>query len=503
MAEYSRDVDSSFLNNFCCKICFEVLHDPVQCQNNEHHFCRKCITKHLENSETCPMCMDHLIVETLRPPSRIILEIISQLKKPVCSHVSRGCTENVKADELLLHEQTCGYAPVVCSNEGCLQAVNRRDKESHETKECKFRKITCEDCNEEMMYVDYEKHQCTLRKEMNEMKARLDEVTQSLKQVVHGQSEILKKLTVYDQAIKDLQNPLRRASSATFERTTAVVNGQIYIFGGYGESSEAKKSLEIFNWSTKTWTLVKDCLFFNRLYSYSFIYENKILICGGIGSKRIEFFNPCENGFASSMFPGNFTRSGAANAVKFRNRLISFGEKIEEIQLEAPWETRTLLEKNYTGTDLCGVECFGSNVFVVGNSKVARYDTVSNELTLLPSLPYKVIDMATVAYKDNIIILGGRDSSSSSWQPLNDVLMYNIHSLECKRLPFMLERRSACSAVIMGDVIVVMGGTANHPINGVCTHLDTVEYYVMGEDSWRQLPAMNLARYGASACVHV
>ena len=126
MAENNNELSSSFMDSFCCKICFEVLDDPVQCQNNEHYFCRKCMTKHLENSETCPTCMDQLTLETLRPVPRVILEIISQLKKPRCRHVSRGCTENVEVEDVL-HEQTCGYAPVVCSNEGCKETVNRRD----------------------------------------------------------------------------------------------------------------------------------------------------------------------------------------------------------------------------------------------------------------------------------------------------------------------------------------------------------------------------------------
>ena len=494
MAE-RNDFGSSFMDSFSCKICLEVLHDPVQCQNNEHYFCQKCITKHLENSETCPMCMDQLTVETLRPVPRVILEIISQLKKPGCSHVSRGCTENVKADELLLHEQTCGYAPVVCSNEGCKQTVNRRDKESHETKECKFRKITCEDCNEEMMHVDYEKHRCTLRKEMNEVKARLDEMNDAFSKMATIQADILEKLKVYGESIKNLQDPLRRASSATFQGDTKVVNGQIYIFGGNGESYTEEKSLEIFNWSTKTWTLVEDCLFFGRMQSFSFIYGRKIMVCGGCRSGRIEFFNPSETGFTSCMFPGSLSRTGAVKAVQFGNRLITFAEKIEETRLESPWETGTLVGEGYINEYVCGVERFGTDILIVGNSKVVRYDTVRNKLTPLPSLPYSAHCTATVAYKDNVIILGGHDREH---EKLNNVLMYNIHSMECRSLPSMLEERSDCSAVIMGDVIVVMGGRSAKN-----EYLNTVEYYVMGTSAWQKLPSMNLAKAFSTACMYV
>ena len=136
----------------------------------------------------------------------------------------------------------------------------------------------------------------------------------------------------------------------------------------------------------------------------------------------------------------------------------------------------------------------GDNVYIVGGqeSKMEKYDVVKNEMKTLPSLPYKVSGMATVAYKDNIIIVGGWDGEES----LNDVLKFNVTTHAYKKLPSMLEKRRFCTAVIMGDVIVVMGG-----INK--TELNSVEYYVIGDSEWKELPAMNLARFGATACVYV
>jgi hypothetical protein len=452
--------------------------------------------------------MEQLTLETLRPPSRIVANVVSQLKKPRCSHVSRGCEENVQVEELLLHEQTCGYAPVVCSNEGCKETVNRRDKESHETEECKFRKITCESCDEELVYVDYEKHQCTLRKEMNEVKSRLDEVTDSLNKLVLTQGEMLGKLKAYDQSIKDLQNPLRHFSSATIQRDSAVnIKGQIFIFSG--------KSLEVFNWSTKAWTLIENCLFFSRSELFSFLYGKRIMVCGG----RIEFLDPSENGFTSNLFPGSLP-SGGRNGVLFENRIITFGWHVQETSLEYPWESTVLIQGHrpdsrykpnaFNNRGGCALQCFGNTIFVIGFSgnQIERYDIVSNKLTTLTTLPYTVYNMATVAYKDNIIILGGQNSSDDCcWGALNDVLMYNTHSLECKRLPSMLEKRSNCAAVIMGDVIVVMGGGAKGMLDKyreiTPQPLKTVEYYVIGDTTWQELPAMNQARAKATACVYV
>ena len=441
--------------------------------------------------------MDQLTLETLRPPSRIILDIVSQLKKPRCSHVSRGCTENVQVEELLLHEQTCGYAPVVCSNEGCKETVNRRDKKSHETEECKFRKITCESCDEELVYVDFEKHQCTLRKEMNEVKSRLDEVTESLKQVVLTQGEMLGRLQVYDQSIKDLQNPLRRASSTTFQRdATVVVNGQIFIFGGSG--SETYKSLEIFNWSTKTWTLIKNCLFFYRSYSFSFVHGKKIMICGGTYTERTEYLNPSESGYTSTIASVSLHSNAKYNGLLYKGRILTFYKGVAETSLESPGESGTLLQEKENRNSSAGVHCFGDNIYIVGGREgsMEKYDVAKNEMKTLPSLPYKVLGMATVAYKDNVIILGGQSGS----KPLNDVLIFNVTTHEYKRLPSMTEKRSLCAAVMLGDVIVVMGG---NNAKGLTTGFKTVEYYVIGDSVWHELPAMNLARYGATACVYV
>jgi hypothetical protein len=106
--------------------------------------------------------------------------------------------------------------------------------------------------------------------------------------------------------------------------------------------------------------------------------------------------------------------------------------------------------------------------------------------------------MATVAYKDSLIIIGGDDGNVA----LNKVYMYNIHSLESKPLPSMREARSGCAAVIMGDVVVVMGGHSGNLYSGGIK-LKTVEYYVIGDSAWQELPSMHYEREGATACVYV
>ena len=494
--------------DFSCKICLEVLHDPVQCQNNEHYFCRGCITKHLGNSETCPLCMEQLTLETLRPVPRVILDIVAQLKKPRCSHVSRGCEENVQVEELLLHEQTCGYAPVVCSNEGCKETVNRRDKESHETKECKFRKITCEFCDEELVYVDYYKnHQCslTLRKEIDEIKLRLDEMNDALKQIVSIGTKHKMKLATNSVRVRtnnkqtSRQEELPCKSSTAIRREKNVVNGQIFIFGG-GCNDEIGKSVEVFNWSTKTWTLIKNCLFFQRWFSFSFLYGKKIMVCGGFCTERTEYLNPSNSGYTATVSSVSLPSNATFNGLLHKDRILTFNKGVVETSLESPGESRTLLAEKQDRNLSVGVHCFGNNIYIVGGeqSKMEKYDVAKNEMKTLPSLPYTVLHMATVSYKDNIIILGGLHGEKA----LDDVVMFNVTNKEYKKLPSLLEKRWNCAAVIIGDMIVVMGGM-NKDNESHWVHLKTVEYYVIGDSAWQKLPAMNLARSAATACVYM
>lgn len=247
----------------------------------------------------------------------------------------------------------------------------------------------------------------------------------------------------------------------------------------------------ILDLATKTWTLVSNCLDYGRQWCFSFLYGKKIMI-GGAGG-QIEYINPSENGYTSTVFATSCSKNG----VLYGNRIISFSSGVSEITLEPPYTSKILIKGTYD-TGYCSVQRVGDRIYVVGNSAMQLYDVVHNEIKPLPSLPYSVTCMATVAYKDSLIIIGGDDGNVA----LNKVYMYNIHSLESKPLPSMREARSGCAAVIMGDVVVVMGGHSGNLYSGGIK-LKTVEYYVIGDSAWQELPSMHYEREGATACVYV
>ena len=99
-------------------------------------------------------------------------------------------------------------------------------------------------------------------------------------------------------------------------------------------------------------------------------------------------------------------------------------------------------------------------------------------------------EMATVRWRDQVVVLGGRDEDG---QVLNDVFMYDCKTGKITALPSMLEKRFDCCAVITGITIVVMGG--ENDIN----FLSSVECFTMGGSTWKYLPSMNEKRSAAVA----
>jgi hypothetical protein len=74
--------------------------------------------------------------------------------------------------------------------------------------------------------------------------------------------------------------------------------------------------------------------------------------------------------------------------------------------------------------------------------------------------------------------------------------MYHIETGRSERLPSLKHKRSGPSAVIMHDVIVVLGGG-----NKEEECLNSVESFTMGDDQWKELPGMKEKRQWANAVV--
>jgi hypothetical protein len=164
-------------NDLLCFVCHDVPKDPRLCQNKDHIFCLAHISRHLhQNSNTCPVCRDPLTPETLKRPTRILKNYLED-RKIKCDHHDRGCPDVVRLEDLQRHVDQCGFAPVMCRNEGCETEVNKSDKENHEKNLCQFRIAKCHDCR------DIKASQNEMKTSQNEMKASQDELKASQNEI--------------------------------------------------------------------------------------------------------------------------------------------------------------------------------------------------------------------------------------------------------------------------------------------------------------------------------
>ena len=164
------------VKNIHCLICKDVPKDPRLCKNEDHFFCLAHISQHLENSQTCPYCRDPLTLETLRRPTGFLKNYLDDLKI-TCDHHDRGCPDVVRLEDLPRHVAQCGFAPVICGNEGCGMVINKSEKENHEKNICKFRIAMCHDCRE------IKGSQDKMKASQDEMKASQDEMKASLDKI--------------------------------------------------------------------------------------------------------------------------------------------------------------------------------------------------------------------------------------------------------------------------------------------------------------------------------
>ena len=534
--------------NFYCPICLNVFKDPMTCQRNQHYFCRPCITRHLQNSQRCPSCQEELTLETLSKAPRIVTNYLSELKIR-CDYFRRGCGDFVQLGDLERHVKDCGFTPVLCSNEGCVVEMNKRDRTHHETEVCEFRKVKCHDCSEIRKEVDEVKVNLNeVKVSLNEVKVNLNEVKINLKAVNEKLDKIEEFQETFEQLatlpahirkmkedimkdfgeVKDKLNGMeaskhqldqQAALSADIQtkkedrrRTNNDINNlkpSVVVAGGW-----SSRSVEMFDWAKETWSPLqpmKEC----RLGASSFVYKDQLTVTGGStgfkltdNMERMEI-NPNMHSTQWFDFPAklpNTLHAHSTCSVVYNERLITIGgyegsaysDSIHEVRLVQPY-TRNLLSTMPQQSCFHGAQLFDDKVFIVGGTQngnckgstasVLMYDINKKECKQMAPLPFAVCQMATVRWGDNVIVIGGADQDDKT---LNTVVIYNVQTGKSHMLPEMKCKRKMCTAVVSQGVIVVMGGCDERGRS-----LNSVECFTFDRYSWEDLPPMNEARYGA------
>ena len=511
-AKYGYD-DSRFEkavdDHFHCSICYNVLKEPMMCRNNEHLFCRDCITEHLNtNSHTCPECNEDLSIETLRR-ARLASNILSRLKIK-CDYSHRGCQEYICLAELDSHVENCGFAPVKCSNEECEVIVNKQEIIHHESTVCEYRKVKCHHC------VKIEQDVEEMKKKMegiDRKMERVDKKIEAMDEKMGGIEEKMKSLASKEdvkglmvhmfEKLCLLENAVQISSAANYASNAFIQN--VLVAGGWDSRGRHLTSVEIFSWKKNVWERVSS-MNAGLVGATSYVYENQVFVAGGSDSPAIEVLNLNEDSLqwkiSEATLPFVCER---LRSVVYQDRAILFcacqkSDNVAELHLTPPYTCKQFCEIPELPRIHYTVVAFEHKVFIIGGSSadssnlfdcVFEFDLTTREFKVMPSLPSAFQHMAGVRWGDQIVLIGGYGEDG----PSKNVLMYDSKTGNITELPSMLEERSGCAAVITGNTIVVMGGL------GQAGRVRSVEAFTLGGYSWRYLPAMNDIRSLPTATV--
>ena len=293
-----RFVTAISRNFFCC-ICFNVLKDPVLCPRNQHCFCRGCITKHLENSQRCPTCNDELTEETLTEPPRMVKDYLNELNIH-CVYYKRGCQEIPQLQHLESHEATCGYTPVVCTNQSCGETLNQRDIIHHESEVCEFRKLKNHSCERTTTTLaEMEKRMTRMETNSSEVENRMEQNLKStqtnakdIKSIVETQmasvvtkiNNVDKKTTNIEERIENVETKVVNMKADLEGKLDAVNNDvrglQTALIDAFNEMKDVLVNMD--DKKEENTRKVRNQPSGDR--------EN-IIVAGGLGTDTVEMFN--------------------------------------------------------------------------------------------------------------------------------------------------------------------------------------------------------------------
>ena len=380
-------------DHFHCSICFNVLKEPMMCRNNEHLFCRDCITEHLNtNSHTCPECNEDLTVETLRR-ARVVSNILSGLKIK-CDYSHRGCQEYIRLEELDSHVENCGFAPVKCSNEECEMIVNKLEIIHHESTVCEYRKVKCHNCVK---------------------------IEQDVEQIKGLMVQMFEKLRFLENTIQ-ISSAVNYASNAFME--------DILVAGGQNRDHKKLKSVERFSWKKNVWERVSS-MNVGRKGATSFVYENKVFVAGGCDSSEIEVLKLNKDSprwkisEATLLYTCQLLRS-----VVYQNRAILFcacdeTDHCAELCLTPPYTCKKLCKMPEPQRD--------------------DYTVVAFEHKELPSMLEGRSACAAVITGNTIVVMGGRGVSGH----VKSVESFTLGGYSWRYLPAMNNIRNGATATVL------------------------------------------------------
>ena len=434
-----------------------------------------------------------------------------------CEFFDRGCGKFVQLGDLERHVADCGFAPAICSNEGCQLEGNKQDLLHHETAVCELRRVKCHSCNyirREMdtvkvnlaaMNETLDKNQKafdTNEKQIKTLSSKIENIKVDVKageknviakveQIQHQlnkQEESNRRLEAEVVEIKKKLNEIMKKLEKMTQQTSHEVQAEemkkevaeavvgmerepkVVIAGGRSEKN-GLNSVEMFSLTNGTWTPLKQ-MKERRRGASSVVYNDHIFVSGG---------------WAGS---GNWLKSIekiSLNAVQ-----VDLSTSWEKVPAELPGQL----------SDHCSV-VYNGRVIIVGgyDADKSLYSDSITEISLVPPYISKLLATMTkrrgfhgvATFADKILIVGGNNSAVTS------VVVYDIIKKECQELaPLPYPVYDMAIVKWNDDNVIIMGGV--NSITRPSISNKVLMYNIKTQKS-HELPNMKYRRRGCVAAV--
>ena len=505
--------------------------------------------------------MQSLTVETLRQATRGVRNMLAELQIR-CEFFDRGCGKFVQLENLERHVADCGFAPAVCSNEGCQLEMNKQDLLHHETVVCELRRVKCHSCNDIRREMDTVKVNLAAMNEMLDRNQKtqietLNSKVENVKEKVKAVEEnVIAKVELVQQQL-DKQEESNRRLRADIAQMTKSLN-------------EIMKQLERKTRQTSHEVQAEQMKKGIAEAVGGMEREPKVVIAGGKNEKgalnSVEMFSlthgtwtplkqmkECRHG-ASLVAHNNhiFISCGWAGGYNWPTSVEKLSLNAVQVDLSTAWENVPVqLPRRLWGH--CSV-VYNGRLIIIGGSdrdKLDYSDTIT-EISLVP--PYTSKLLATMPQRkgfhgvaifgDKILIVGGTVTRATK-SALRSVVMYDITKKECQELASLPYPVHDMATVKWGDDnFMIIGGADDNdqPSNKVLmyniktqkshelpnmkykrkgcvaavvrdtvivaggkdergNYLKSVEGYIFDRNSWEELSSMHEARWRATAVV--
>ena len=355
-----------------------------------------------------------------------------------------------------------------------------------------------------------------MEKSISKIEARLEknmaDTKKDLETVNNDVAEMKISLVKCFEEMKDVLVEIKEENTRKVRNTPSGDRENIIVAGGF------TKSVEMFNWRQNTWAPLQ-AMPNKRVGATSFLSNNHMVVVGGctpnslvddVISMNAESIPDPSTSWSD--YPIKLpTKLQHHSSVVYNHGLIVTGgydvnmnatsDRIYDVQLNPPYTVKTSSRMPQSRQEHC-TEIFEDMLLIIGGkrtdycdnnlSSVVLYDIKKNEYKQLSPLPYEVSRMATVRWKDNIVVIGGCDKQGNV---LDKVIIYNVETEQSHMLPPMKHKRYGCTAVVVGNNIVVLGG---HGENG---GEKSVKSFKFERYSWEELPEMAEERWFPTAVV--